>query len=404
MNLRGYHLKRAVSVQQGISLCLSLLLCVLLSSCQSYYGQAIKGQSEILRARVPLDKKIQDPNTDPKLRSKLQLAQSALNFAQSHMYLPANKRYQSYADIGRDTVVWSIVATPEFSLNPKTWCYPVVGCAAYRGFFKQNLAQIEADKLKQQGYDVMIGEVGAYSTLGWFNDPILNTFVERDDAMMIALIFHELAHVEFYLKGDTAFNEGFASAVEELGLADYLNKRQVDSTAIIAQLELQRSAEQNFKAIVAKLEAQLRQLYLEPLSKQEKRAQKTAFFQAAQQDYLNKRDLFHGYSYDRWFTDNLNNAKVASVSMYSDHVDAFKELFIRSKNNYPQFYANVRFLAKKPKAERDLILRRLKESYQHRIMGFDQGTIPQRYLQTAEPRNLLDPALQKSEPRYVFAQ
>jgi predicted aminopeptidase len=219
---------------------LFLLLLLLVAGCDtlSYYSQAIGGQVEILHAARPIDDWLADPNTPTPLRSRLELARRIRRFASAELALPENRSYTSYAELGRPYVVWNVFAAPEFSVEPKKECFPFTGCVSYRGFFSEEDARKHARALTAQGYDVHVGGVVAYSTLGWFDDPLLSTFIREPDAQLARLIFHELAHQVVYARDDTAFNESFAVAVEEEGV-----KRWLDAEGRGAELEAFHAAQ-----------------------------------------------------------------------------------------------------------------------------------------------------------------
>src|ERR1700753_1223482 len=187
-----------------------------------YLAQAAGGQIHVLNARKPIDKVVADPKTPDPLRARLVEVRAARAFAVSELHLPDNRSYRTYADIKRPYVVWNVVATPEFSIEPKHWCFPIAGCVAYRGYFKERSARKFAAKLAAQGFDVTVGGVPAYSTLGKFADPVLSTMMRYDDSDLVAIIFHELAHQLLYVKNDTEFNEAFATMVEQAGLERWL--------------------------------------------------------------------------------------------------------------------------------------------------------------------------------------
>src|SRR3954465_2418144 len=212
-------------------LAISLLL---LGGCEtlSYYKQAIGGQLEILHAARPIDTWLADPGTPAALRERLQLAQRIRGFASTQLALPDNASYASYAELGRAYVVWNVFAAPRLSVEPKKECFPFTGCVSYRGFFSEEDARRHVEGLQAEGYDVYVGGVVAYSTLGWFNDPLLSTFIRYPEAQLARLVFHELAHQVVYAHDDTAFNESFAVAVEEEGV-----KRWLQAEGRVAELE-----------------------------------------------------------------------------------------------------------------------------------------------------------------------
>ena len=190
--------------------------CLVLDGC--YYAQAVRGHMDLMSRRQDLAGVIDSPDASAELRNKLKLVQEARLFAVDQLLLPDNESYRSYADLERDYVVWNVFAAAEFELAAKSWCFPVAGCVAYRGYFNEEKARAKADRLRADGFDVAVGGVTAYSTLGRFADPVLNTMLAGSKGKLVGTLFHELAHQRLYLKGDTGFNESFASAVEELGI------------------------------------------------------------------------------------------------------------------------------------------------------------------------------------------
>ncbi len=179
-----------------------------------YYMQAAAGQWEVIRNREPVADVINDADTPSELVERLRIVDAARDYSIEQLGLPDNKSYRSYTDLERDFVVWNVFAAPEFSLQPKRWCFPVAGCVSYRGYFKKESAIRESERLADKGFDVAVGGVVAYSTLGKFSDPLLNTMMRWDDVRLVAVLFHELAHQVVYVKGDSGFNESFATAVE----------------------------------------------------------------------------------------------------------------------------------------------------------------------------------------------
>jgi predicted aminopeptidase len=190
-----------------------------------YYVQAARGQFDLMRRRRPVEEVIADATSPEQLRQRLGMVRDARQFAVDELLLPDNGSYRNYADLERDYVVWNVIAAPEFSLDPKLWCYPVAGCVAYRGYFSEASAKKLADDLASQGFDVLVGGVAAYSTLGRFADPVLNTMMRWDDTELVETLFHELAHQKLYIKGDTGFNESFATTVAETGIRRWLSAR-----------------------------------------------------------------------------------------------------------------------------------------------------------------------------------
>lgn len=337
-----------------------LLLVLLLSGCSSldYYRQLALGQFELVRARQPLDRVIADPASDPRLRQRLQLAREARVFASAELALPDNGSYRSYADLGRPFVVWNVFVTDEFSVEPRLHCFPIAGCVAYRGFHREGRARGAAALQRAEGRDVWVAGVEAYSTLGWFDDPIVNGMLRRDDQRLAALIFHELAHQQLYLAGDTAFNESYASFVEREGLRQWLAARGLampDATA-----EGQREA---FVRLVLDSRQRLAALYAGDASQAAKRAGKAAEFERLRHEYRQLRDRqWPGDGrYDAWVEGPLNNAKLLPFGLYDQWLPAFAALFEHSGRSWPVFHRRVRELAQRPAAERQALLRRLLE-------------------------------------------
>ena len=322
-----------------------------------YYEQAIDGQMQILQKRQPIADLIDDPETPPQLRDKLKFIQSVRAFAAQELLLPVDDHYLSYVELNRPYVVWNVFAAPELSLTPKTWCFPIVGCVAYRGYFKEDAARRFADGLAQEGFDVYIGGAIAYSTLGWFDDPVLSTFIHLSSSDTVALIVHELAHGVLYIPDDTAFNESFATAVEQEGLRRWqIANRQPEG---LAEWKSKRRHRQKFIALVSKYREQLQQVYESSLSTKEKRDQKAVIFDRMRSEFRMVSSHHHGMAvYNAWFKRPLNNAQLISVSTYHDWVPAFSQMLSDSHGNLEEFYEKCRQLAEKEPAERRRVLTR----------------------------------------------
>jgi predicted aminopeptidase len=320
-----------------------------------YYDQVIDGQMEILQKQKPVSDLIEDPDTPGKLRKKLIFIQEVRDFAAKELLLPVNEHYLNYVDLKRRYVVWNVYAAPEFSLTPKTWCFPIVGCVAYRGYFSEQDAQRFSDSLKQEGYDVFIAGAIAYSTLGWFDDPILSTFANLSEPAIAALIFHELAHGVLYIKDDTAFNEGFATAVEQEGFRRW--QAAVEDPKGYQNWLSKRQRRQQFINLVSKYRAKLEKLYHEGLALNEKRNQKAAVFNQMKNEFLELKSIQGNLAaYDDWFKHPLNNAHLISISTYHDWVPAFGKILYESGGDLETFYRVCRQLAKKEPSERQRIL------------------------------------------------
>lgn len=326
------------------------LLGLMLAGCSTldYYAHLGQGQWQLLQARQPVARLLADPRTDADLARRLGLAQQARDFASASLGLPDNRSYRLYADLGRPFVVWNVFATPEFSLEPELHCFPIAGCVAYRGYYSQDRARGAAALLRERGLDTHIGGVEAYSTLGWFDDPLLNTMLRWDDERLVAVIFHELAHQQYYLPGDTAFNESFASFVEREGLRQW---RAARGEATPATDDRQR---QQFVALVLASRERLRRLYASDLPAQAMRSAKQAEFERLRRDYraLRQREWGGRGRFDTWIEAPLNNAKLLPFGLYDQWVPAFAALFAQAAGDWPAFYAAVAALGRLPEPDR----------------------------------------------------
>ncbi len=317
-----------------------LLAFALLEGC--YYMQAINGQMEVLRKRRPIAEVISDEDTDEELRERLVLVQEARRFAVDQLLLPENDSYLSYTDLEREFVVWNVFAAPEFSLTPKQWCYPVAGCVAYRGYFAEDKAARKAQKLEKKGLDVYVGGVAAYSTLGRFDDPVLNTMMRWSAEYLVRTLFHELAHQKLYVSGDTAFNESFASAVAEFGMQRWgqyseLMPRPDDLGQHAALLQTVRQR-------VAKAREELEGIYSSGASDEIMRSQKHAVLSKLSQDTQSKIDE-SGLSIQNWLAPPLNNARLASFGVYESNLPAFRAILKTCSNELACFYEQSSILA-----------------------------------------------------------
>lgn len=337
-----------------------LLAGLLLNGCASldYYSQLGRGQLALLAAREPVDKLLANPAGDPQLKRRLALAQQARSFASAELGLPDNRSYRLYADLGRPYVVWNVFATPELSLAPLTHCFPIAGCVAYRGFYQQGRARGAAALLQGEGMDTYVAGIEAYSTLGWFADPILNTMLHWDDERLAAVIFHELAHQQLYVADDTAFNESFASFVEQQGLRQWRAARGLAPRE--AGEERQR---RQFTELILASRERLQSLYDSAASDEQKRAGKAAEFARLRLDYAALRDSqWRGDKrYDAWINAPLNNARLLPFGLYDQWVDAFAALFAQAGGDWPAFYRRAAELGELPAVERERALRALAE-------------------------------------------
>jgi predicted aminopeptidase len=334
------------------------LMLLLLNGCSSvgYYGQLASGQWQLLRARQPVAQVIADPSRPQVLRDHLAQSSMARTFASQQLHLPDNQSYRLYADIGRPFVVWNVFATSEFSLLPQTHCFPIAGCVAYRGYYSQGAARGEAALLQQHGMDVSIGEVEAYSTLGWFNDPIMSSMMHWGDERLATLIFHELAHQRFYVKDDTEFNESFATFVEREGTRQWRAARGLPP---VSESTLKQRGQ--FIQLILDTRERLERLYGQPLSAEAMRVAKAAEFDRLRSDYRRMRDSQWAGDkrYDKWIEAPMNNARLLPFGLYDRWVPAFAALFRQSGGDWLKFYAAVEKLGGLPVDERKVALVRL---------------------------------------------
>jgi len=332
------------------------------SGCSSlgYIGQSVGGHLEVMQSARPVDQWLADPVTPSPLKRKLAMTQRMRVFAVRELHLPDNASYTRYADIHRAAVVWNVVATPELSLTLKTWCFPVMGCVGYRGYFHKAGADALAAELRAQGLEVDVYGVPAYSTLGWTNwlggDPLLSTFIGWPDAEVARLVFHELAHQVAYAADDTAFNESFAVAVERIGGTRWLAVEGDASS--LREFEAVQARREEFRALTLKTRTALAALYGGPAADADKRRRKAELFDALRADYARlKNERWGGFAGYDGFVARANNASLAVQGAYNDLVPDFERLFQRKGGDFDAFYAEVRRLAALPKAERHATLR-----------------------------------------------
>lgn len=316
-----------------------------------YYNQSISGHLSLMSNRVDIDDVLEEDNIPEELKEKLSLVLQIRAFASHELQLPDNDSYKSYVELNREHVVWNVVAAPEFSMELDQWCFLIVGCVKYRGYFSQQDAEAFAQELRAESKDVYVPGVDAYSTLGWFDDPMLSTLIKRSEPRLAGLIFHELAHQLLYIKDDSAFNESFAKTVEIEGVRRWMQQR---GTPELSQLYAQqKQRDQQFVELVKSVSEELKQLYAQDLPEDSKRQKKAEIFQKMQRDYEQLKNSWDGYDgYDRWFSKDLNNAKLGTVGIYRDLVPAFQALLQQSDGDLPSFYQAAEQLSKKTKEER----------------------------------------------------
>lgn len=318
-----------------------------------FYAQAIHGQAQILHRQQPAPEVCANPNTPPAVREKLELVRQLCEFATAELGLPAGEHYLRYADLGRPFVVWNIYAAPEFSVEAKSWWYPLVGRLKYRGYFNETLARAEAARLTEKGFDVHVGGVEAYSTLGWFRDPVLNTFLDRDPAGLADLIFHELAHQRLFIRGDTEFNEAFAVAVAREGVRRWLQSE--GDQAALAKWEAEEHCDEALVSLVRETRRRLNQLYTESsgLAEEQLRQQKAdilAEFQQAAREWRAASGCNGGSSV--WFEKPVNNARLNTIATYYDLLPGFERLLADCDHDLARFFVAVERIGKGSKLER----------------------------------------------------
>ena len=338
-----------------------LLSCLaLLVGCESisYYSHVAKGQWQLLQAREPIEDLVADPQTDAGLRARLQSVQIMRRFASDELQLPDNQSYHDYVALGRSHVVWNVFAAQEFSVAPKQWCFPIAGCVSYRGYFTEQQAQAFADGLRAQGYESYVGGVSAYSTLGWFDDPVLSSFLRRNDTQLAGLIFHELAHQQLYVKGDTTFNESFATAVEYEGIRRWLAHQQQPASSLEHYYRQQRM-QRDFVATMLLLRERLEQLYRQPIDEEVMRGQKQRLIEDfIAVEYLAFKQRWQTESYDQWLNTDFNNAKLATVASYHQWLPAFQQL-LHEAGDLQVFYQKAQALGQLEPESREQALQSL---------------------------------------------
>lgn len=315
-----------------------------------YYAHVAHGEAALLAAREPIATVVADETVDPKLRTRLAGTEDARRFASDRLGLPRNRSYTTYVDLGRPYVTWNVFATPELSVDPVTHCFPFAGCVAYLGFFDRARAEREADGLARAGDDTAIEGAAAYSTLGWFADPILSSMMRWSDDELDGTIFHELAHQLIYTEDDTAFNESFASFVQEEGVREWRAARGLPRTDADAD-----ARDDAFTALVLDLRTRLRAVYASAASDADKRAAKQREIAAFRERFRRMRDYeWNGDPrYDAWVAKPINNARLVPFGLYDRWVQAFEVLFAQAHGEWPDFYARVRALARAQKNVRD---------------------------------------------------
>ncbi len=338
-----------------------LFACAALAGCSAaeFYWQGLLGQFDLLRRAQPIDDVLAQSD-DARLKSRLELARELRLFASRALALPANGSYTRYTDLGRPFVAWNVFAAPPLSLAPREWCFPVAGCVNYRGYFDEATARAEAELFRIAGDDVYVSGVPAYSTLGWFDDPLLSSFVRFPDTDLARLLFHELAHQVVYVKDDSQFNESFAVAVEEEGVRRWIGAQAggPDQMRLAAEFARGERLRKRFRELVVATREQLAAIYASDANDVDKLRAKAEALAEMRTAYEQARAGETGLAgYDRWFAGYANagpnNASLVAVTLYTGQVPAFRALLAQSRGDLPAFYEQVKVLAAMSKAQRD---------------------------------------------------
>lgn len=338
----------------GRSLMLGAIATAVAGCVTPYYWQAIGGQLELLRRRAPIAEVLADPGVDPALKTTLSRVAEIRRFAVDELGLPDNDSYTSYVALDRSYVVWNVVATEEFSIEPRRWCFPFAGCVSYRGYFDRAAAERYAAKLAAEGLDTASGGSTAYSTLGYFADPVVSTMVGGGEHYVAALLFHELAHQQLYVKDDSEFSESFAMVVEEVGMERWLAEN--GNPADLARYRLRKERREQFTSLITGQQQRLRVLYGSGAPPEKLRAEKSAAFETLRAEYETLKATWNGSTdYDAWFAGPLNNAALASVATYSKWIPALRARL--EEVGFTEFYADAAALAKLGGEERAARLR-----------------------------------------------
>jgi len=336
---------------------ISIPLLVLLSACSDfgYYWHNANSHLELMNRRVDIETMLADDTTTPSLRERLLLVQDIRRFSVARLDLPENGSYSSYVELQRPWVVQNLFAAPEFSTRLRQWCYPIIGCASYRGYYDESRLNAYADELRAEGLDVYVGPVSAYSTLGWFDDPVLSSFIAWPEYRLAGLLFHELTHQRIYIDDDTTFNESLASAVQQRGTELWLRSRNRE--ADLDEFSRWLAYRREVIALITTTREQLAAIYAGDQQDAAKREQKARVFDQARAEH-DRVALRHGIAsgYRRWFAAELNNAKIGSVSAYNSRLNAFIRMLDASDDDFAAFYRYVEKLGELPRQQRDACL------------------------------------------------
>jgi predicted aminopeptidase len=336
---------------------ISIPLLLLLCGCTDvgYYWHSTTGHLDIMNERVDIDELLADDDLDSKLRARLVLVQEIRQFSIDRLGLPDNGSYSSYVNLQQPYVIQNLFAAPELSTRLHQWCYPVIGCASYRGYYDETRLLAYIEKLQAEGLEVHVGRVPAYSTLGWFDDPVLSSFIDWPDYRLAGLLFHELTHQQVYIDDDTTFNESLASAVQQIGTTIWLQSN--NQSAALGEFRRWLAYRDEAIALIVATRTQLGELYGSDLSDDDKRQQKTLRFLQAREAHeriASRHGIERGFK--SWFASGLNNAKIGSVAAYNSRVTAFVNMLEARETNFPSFYHYVEQLGELDQGPRDRCL------------------------------------------------
>jgi len=330
----------------------------MLTGCSTlgYYYQSAKGQLDLMCRARDIDEVLADESVPDPVKNRLERVKGMRRFASDELGLPDNDSYREYADPEREFVIWNVFAAPELSVEPHRWCFPIVGCVVYRGYFDKTDAREYAQSLvDRRGLETYVAGVPAYSTIGWFDDPVVSTILGYSQERLAGLIFHELAHQVAYARGDSVFNESFATAVEIEGVERWLQHQGHDR-----KIEAYRQRRERDATVVETILEYRRRLdaaYRSGHGRDWKLARKAEIIAALRRRYNELVAQWQGYrGYGRWFSQDLNNAHFVVIAAYHDKVGAFQALLARHGGDLPAFYKAVKELASRPQAERDRFL------------------------------------------------
>jgi len=331
------------------SCCFLFFCCLSLGGCSTlgYIGRTAGGHLQVLQSRQPVEDVLENSRSDPDLREKLIYTREVLDFAHNELDLPDNGSYRHYADLNRPYIAWNVFAAPRLSLEAKQWCYPLIGCFDYRGYFDRDSAVNYARQLREQDWEVYVGGVRAYSTLGWFRDPVLNTMLNQEDWQIARLIFHELAHQKFYIKNRIEINEAFAESIARIGLELWLESRGEDAAPIRRILAL----EDAFMNLILGYREKLAELYHSNRPAEIKIRHKERILKELRREYERLKQRHNGIErYDRWMSRDLNNAKLAAISTYRRWMPHFLTLYQDTGEDLARFYSHLDDLRHCPEA------------------------------------------------------